>query len=379
MKTSTKVVIKFQIFTTVIIFFVLLVVNIAFFKLWISQYDAKIHRITSSPAFKNWTTHWGKFRNWQKVKNDCFTMYGKKFCLTNYIWLWIYKQWNHYFYYKNWVVFDVSDFITFFEDLLRLSVWIFVFYLIFSYFLWRLFLQTIYKRIFKAVEDLQKRNYININSMRLSENDELRVLFETINKQIDAISSFNKYLSHEIKTPLMKILSAIDLLSLKCDDKKIPELKKELFFIKDIIDSLNKLILIETKNYQIKKEPFDICKYLQDYSKILGLEISIQCGLKNREVLTSKELFSLVLKNILENAKKYSKWEVKVVVTDKYIIFENRSDKINDVSKLTDKFYKESNKWLGIGLYLVEKICEILWYKLEISYGDWFFKVKILF
>jgi len=375
MKTSTKVIIKFQIFTGIILLVVLLSVNILFFRLALNSYDEKINKITH----RLWHIKWWKFRDWQLVKNNCFDMYWNRFCLSNSICCWIYKQWNYFFYVKNWIVFDITNSVLLYNNLLKLSILIFCLYLLLSYPLWKLFLNTIYKKIFSAVESLEKENFIDIKKMGLSNDDELKILFDTINNQIDTISSFNKYLSHELKTPLMKILSTLDLLKLKYNDEKITSLKEEIFYIKDIIESLNKLILVETRNYKIEKDYFDVCNYINNFSEKLWLNVLIFCKNKDKLIFTSKELFSLVLKNILENAKKYSKWDVKIIITDEYIIFENEASKINDVSKLTDRFYKESDKWLWIGLYLVKKICDILWYKLEISYNQGIFKLKILF
>jgi len=45
MKTSTKVIIKFQVFTSAILFIVLFLVNFLFFEASILQYDEKIQKI----------------------------------------------------------------------------------------------------------------------------------------------------------------------------------------------------------------------------------------------------------------------------------------------------------------------------------------------
>jgi len=369
MKTSTKVIIKFQVFTSIILFIVLFLVNILFFEAGILQYDEKIQKIEKNMMHMN--LNWWKMKNWQILKKDCFVMYQENYCLSN--WkkniFWIYHIKDSFFYLKNSVVFDITDFFEFQRLFVVISFFIFLFYLLISYFLWEIFLKTIYNKIFKAIDDLKEKNYIDVKIMKLSNNDELKILFETINHQIKTISSFNKYLSHELKTPLMKIVSTLDLLNLKYNDEKIPELKKELFFIKDVVDALNKLILIETRNYKIEKEDFNICNYLENYIQKIDLN----------DIFTSKELFSLVLKNLLENLKKYAQDEIKILIDETWISFENKSKPIKDISKLTDKFYKEWENGLWIGLYLSKKICDILGYSLEISYVDGIFRIKIIF
>jgi len=77
--------------------------------------------------------------------------------------------------------------------------------------------------------------------------------------------------------------------------------------------------------------------------------------------------------------KKYGKGDFKILVYRNKIVFENKSNKIKSLSKLTNKFYKEWEKGLWIGLYLVKKICDILGYKLKINYKDWIFILEILF
>jgi len=306
-------------------------------------------------------------------------MYQENYCLSN--WkkniFWIYHIKDSFFYLKNNIIFDITDFFEFQRLFVIISFFIFLFYLLISYFIWKVFLKTIYNKIFKAIDDLNDKNYIDVKTMNLSNDDELKILFETINHQIETISSFNKYLSHELKTPLMKILSTLDLLKLKYNDEKIPELKKELFFIKDVIDALNKLVLIETRNYKIEKENFNICNYLENYIQKIDLKANLIC--KQDDIFTSKELFLLVLKNLLENAKKYAQDEVKIIVDKSWIIFKNKSHIIKDISKLTDKFYKEWKNGLWIGLYLSKKVCDILGYSFEISYKEGSFIVKIIF
>ena len=376
MKTSTKVIIKFQVFTSAILFIVLFLVNAIFFKAGITQYDEKIVKIEKNMMHMNF--HWWMMKNWQIVKNNCFTMYQEKYCLTNENKniFGFYHIDDKFFYLKNKIVFDITDFFVFQRLFVQISIFIFLFYLVISYFLWRLFLKSIYKKIFKAVKDLQEKNYIDLKYMNLSKDDELKILFDTINNQIDSISSFNKYLSHELKTPLMNISSTLDILSLKYNDEKINHLKNEIFNIKSIIETLNKLILIENKNLKLETEKVDICEFIKDFSLKIGLKLDIDC--KINQINTNKELFSILVKNILENMKKYSKWENKVFVYKDKIIFQNKTDTIKNPEKLTEKFYKEWI-WLGLGLYLVKKVSELLNYELKIFYEDGVFQIKIIF
>ena len=113
MKTSTKVIIKFQLFSIGVLTVVLFFVNILYFRLGIQQYEKKIEKIMFSPAFFN--SRWWKLRNWQKIINGCFTMYQEKYCLSSasYIAFGIFKIKDKYFLIKGNVALDIDDFFDF--------------------------------------------------------------------------------------------------------------------------------------------------------------------------------------------------------------------------------------------------------------------------
>jgi signal transduction histidine kinase len=356
MKTSTKVIIKFQIFTLFLLFISLWIINLIIFTLWLKQFDKKIANISIKLNHHMPIRWWLGKMFWILYKN-CFYIYGEKYCIekNQKVFLGIYKIKDNYFYVKNNIALDISSFINFHQMLLKFSFIVLFIYILISYPIWRLFLNSIYKKIFQATEELEEKNFIDLEKMNLEKNDELYILFNTINTQIESISSFNKYLSHELKTPLMNISSTIDILKIKEDNPNYDKIKQNIQQIKNIIDSLNKLILIENKKFNLEKTDFDICEEIKKFD----INLNLEC--KTTTIKTNKDLFKIVLNNLLNNAKKYSKWEIKLIVDKDFLEISNLSENIKNIDKLTEKFYKESNKWMWIGLYLVKKIVDILW------------------
>lgn len=444
LKTSTKIIFKFQIFTIFIFLISLIFINMAYF--WISLEDYKMfydddhesnynannvaYNISESPmqdmalkqasdlpeieatannaksSFRIMSDNWtwkiedsldipsvysdeilpldGKWKYWNHIEDNCFYIKKEwKLCLSDsHIFFQnIYKFDDQYFYVQkmsSWsIAIRFSETMNFHINLLKISIGIFIFYVFISYFFWYIFLKSIYSKVFKAVNELKENNYINLKTYKLSEKDELKILFETINEQIDSISSFNKYLSHELKTPLMNISSSIDLLNIKYKDPKLLKMKEHIFYMKDIIDTLNKLILLENKKIPIHFDDINICALVKDYAEKIDLKVNIDSYAEN--IKTSKELFSIILKNLLDNAKKYSKSTPSIELTNKYIKFSNKTDKKLDLEKLTQKFFKQSNNWMGIWLYLVEKIANLLNYRLKIYQEKDIFIIEIFF
>jgi len=77
---------------------------------------------------------------------------------------------------------------------------------------------------------------------------------------------------------------------------------------------------------------------------------------------TNKAAFTRILDNLLINAAKYNKKNGKVILK-----LENNMFKIEDTgigiknpSKVFERFYKEQERGIGIGLHIVKKLCEEL-------------------
>ena len=383
-KTSTQIILKFQIFTVSIFFLLIFLLNAFYFKIaiwWFEKRGDDIlrsfktcnmpfcqkHHLMKKMALDRW-----KWINWNSIENWCFDYVWTKMCLKNSLFQNIYKVEDKYFLvHKKKIVFDITDFIEFQLYFIKISLYILIFYTILSYFVWYLFLQKVYKKIFKASKELEQNNYINLEKYKLADNDELKILFKTINNQIDSINSFNKYLSHELKTPLMNMSSTLDLLYEKYKDEKLKKVKQQIFYIKNIIDSLNKLILIENKKIKITYEDINICDIVKKYYN------KINCN--ETMVKTNKELIEIIIKNLIDNANKYTTSPIKIRLTDKYLEISNKTDKKLNIEKLTEKFYKQSNNWLWLWLYFVDKITKLLNYKLFIKQEWYNFIVKIEF
>ncbi len=386
MKTSTKVILKFQIFTSLIVLLILFVVNIIFFKFWVDLYNDKARKVSQNAIYRvdNVNVKWWKYRNWQILNWNCFVMYEEKYCLTeaDIVFYKFYVFKDKSFFIEQNIVIDTTEFWILLNRLWKFSVLLFLLYVFISYFLGYIFLQTIYKKLFIGIRQLQSKWYIDLQVLNLDNQDELYILFDKINKYVEAISSFNKYLSHEIKTPLMRISSSIDLLKLKnCVDKDLlNQIVDQVKYIWEIIDSLNKFVFIETKNISVEREKINVCALLKEVIEQLGIDYKkIKC---NNDLIwtTNKTLLKMVFVNLLKNAVQHGVWEFKIEINKNFITICNKIEKEEiDLSRITDKFYKwDWSSGLWIGLYLVDKVAKILWLDLKIYIENKFFCVKII-
>ncbi len=86
---------------------------------------------------------------------------------------------------------------------------------------------------------------------------------------------------------------------------------------------------------------------------------------------TEKNSFIRIIDNLVSNASKYNKpkGEVKVVfdASTKTLIIRDKGKGIKNPKRVFERFYKEHERGLGIGLHIVEKLCKQLNINIEIK------------
>ena len=215
-------------------------------------------------------------------------------------------------------------------------------------------------------EEIENR----INSLNLS-----------IKQKDDFISGF----SHEIKTPMTAIIGYSDLLRLKkCDDetritalnyiysesKRLEELSYKLLSLMEL--SKDK---IELKKLNIKSFILKTCR------RIILENIEIKVDLEDCIVKADESLLEVVIRNLIQNAKKAEPKDLCIYITgkrrgNKYVIsiidtgFGIPKEHINRVTEdfyMVDKSRSRKNGGTGIGLSLCKKILELHGSKINIE------------
>lgn len=199
------------------------------------------------------------------------------------------------------------------------------------------------------------------------------------NSQKDDIISA---ISHEFKNPIAVISGYTQTL---IEDRDINPKIREKFLNKIFSNSLKLTNMIDRLRLSIKLEDgkqestfkeCDITNLTKDIIEDLKLTY------KNRDIEMSdgvvilrvdETMFGIAITNIIENALKYSQDIVTIELDNNSLKVKDSGIGIkqDDISKVTDKFYRVSqNGWnnsLGVGLSLVKKILELHKFKLEID------------
>jgi signal transduction histidine kinase len=132
----------------------------------------------------------------------------------------------------------------------------------------------------------------------------------------------------------------------------------------------------ESKETTLHKSRFNIGTVIQEVKEALEEKYKdreIEIIGSTREIEADRTLIEVVLKNLIENALKYSKDIVQVQINDKTIAVVDKGTGIVDkeLDKVTKKFYRsDTHSWdnsMGLGLSIVKTILSMHKSSLEIE------------
>jgi two-component system OmpR family sensor kinase len=224
------------------------------------------------------------------------------------------------------------------------------------------------KKLKSQIENFKKGNLdIDLGINRKDEIGYIAKEFEEAIYNIKRVTQLRKWflrnVAHELKTPIAKGKIATELLE---DEKR----KKTFSNIFTRLDRLvNELLSIErlaSKNMDLNMKCYQIEDIISNAKDILFLETSrMQLNLSNTyKVKVDFDMFSIAVKNLMDNAIKFS-FDKKVVidVKDNKISFMNKGKMPSIEQKLFfEPFSKETSQenkdGLGLGLYITKFIID---------------------
>lgn len=190
----------------------------------------------------------------------------------------------------------------------------------------------------------------------------------------DELGYFMAMITHELKTPLSVIRLALDAMQITGPLKK--HVEHSIVDISNMVDRCAQLNKIEEQSMQIHDEECDPAFILQ--SLITEYECTSRIELVINMAATFKSdqlMLRLVLRNLLENALKYSPADGIIFIQispQKHpdhrdgiaILFENQVETTPDIGRIFDKYYRgsdsHSHTGFGLGLYLSRALALLL-------------------
>jgi len=191
-----------------------------------------------------------------------------------------------------------------------------------------------------------------------------------IRKALQINDEFIKDILHDFNTPITSMILNI---------KMFHEDKGEDPYIKRISKSINNIMLLQNNlKCFLQRSPsqniqIDIAQLIQNRLKIMQenypkLLFTYESN-NNLVRISNEEILIRIFDNLLSNASKYNKTrgEVKITIQDSCIYIEDTGKGIHNVNKVMQRYYKEQERGLGLGLHIVKKLIDELNIEMKVS------------
>lgn len=183
---------------------------------------------------------------------------------------------------------------------------------------------------------------------------------------------FLRAIMHELKTPIAKGRLVSEMLG---DEKNKARMHSIFERLNLLIDEFAKIEKITSKNFDLTIKPYKMSDLLEASTDMLMIE-------NPKRLITTKiekdyslevdfELFTLVIKNLLDNGIKYSTDKhIIVVISENKLEIINHGEVLNEPLENYFKPFHTSKQGLGLGLYIVKSILDIHQMELEYRHED---------
>lgn len=182
---------------------------------------------------------------------------------------------------------------------------------------------------------------------------------------------FIRNIMHELKTPITK---GKLLTSMQLNEENNEKLKSVFDRLESLINEFASIEELISSSKSIEKKFYFLDDIIDNAKDILMIEDeSVVVKYENKKLNVNFKLFCIAIKNLIDNALKYStNNEVIISTQDEDIIFENSGEKLKyDLQDYFEPFFSNSDKTknsFGLGLYIVHNILKANSYELQYEY-----------
>lgn len=189
---------------------------------------------------------------------------------------------------------------------------------------------------------------------------EFNHVLEKIASMKEARTLFMRNVLHELKTPIMKGSLTADCFEEGADQKRLKRIFDRMGYL---LDEFSKMERFSSGEWTLNVQEYRFIDLLDHACDILMYDIHnlVVRGEESRLIVKADfDLFSIALKNLLDNAVKYGEGNPTLIISEQTIDICNAGKALpqskRDFSKPFNRAYESSSTGLGLGLYLSHSI-----------------------
>lgn len=171
---------------------------------------------------------------------------------------------------------------------------------------------------------------------------------------------FIKDILHDFNTPLA--ILRLNTSMLKDEHGSTAKINRIENAVQNILN-LQSNLRSYLDNSATQKEIMDLSSFIKN--RVLMIDknyrgIEFHVDIENIYINTNKDAFTRIVDNLVSNAAKYNKSQGKVTISYKkhFLYIEDTGKGIQNPKKVFERFYKEQDRGIGIGLHIVKKLCD---------------------
>ena len=208
---------------------------------------------------------------------------------------------------------------------------------------------------------------------------EFNATMQKINTMKEARALFLRNILHEFRNPIMKGRIMTDMIDELLQDDKFKNILKKIFIRLEII--LGEVVKVEklvSNEWGLKKTKHRVIDIIDHSIDLLLLKdtsrIEVRADNEISAVEVDFELYATGVKNLIDNALKYSSDKVLVSINKNTVCISSIGDKLEaerlDFERAFNRKVEASNSGLGLGLYIANQIFKKHGHTLKYMYED---------
>ena len=253
-----------------------------------------------------------------------------------------------------------------------------------------IFLFNKLKPLLKLKQEISKfsNGVLDINT-KVEGKDEIAQVSNEFNNTIEKIKELNdsrklflRNILHELKTPITKGKLISDTLE---NGKKKEVLQRAFLRLEYLLEEFLKLELLSSGKINLEKKEYRVIDLLDQALDILLVDkTKVNIYPNATKVLVDFDIFSIALKNLIDNSLKYNtNGNPEIFIKEDSIIIKNQGKALNktfeEYLKPFNRDYESIDKGLGLGLYISNSVIQSHGFKLFYNYNKTYHIFKIQF
>ncbi|WP_103651086.1 ArsS family sensor histidine kinase, partial [Campylobacter concisus] len=250
------------------------------------------------------------------------------------------------------------------------------------------------RRLSKDIRKFASGNMEMAMTARLNENEQdeigqVAVEFDNavckIRELIRSRQLFLRAIMHELKTPIGKGRIVSEMVANETQKMRLINVFERLEML---INEFSKVEQLLSKSYALNYQECHfslILEQVQDMLMLDKFEERVSCDIRDDVILrVDFQLFSLAIKNLIDNALKYAEDKKAILICDsEFIAVKNLGKKLNHPIDYYKQAFVRGDKvsagsGMGLGLYIIEQICQMQKFELAYDYEEGYHVFKIL-